>query len=118
MVFGVVSVALTGTFFYRQSEPVHSQPYVSRGAGRSRRSARGETSWRCSRWHLSYRRFWGNWPRLKIYAAVAAACTFLIFLVTRISESGILLYASLIHSSPAHLNLEPGCGGNHAAFPG
>ena len=107
MVFGVVSVALTGTFFYR-----HPNRYTlslmflaALFAAGARPEGRFLALFAMA---LVIRRFWGNWPRLKIYAAVAAACTFLIFLVTRTSQSGILLYASLIHWSPAHLNLEPG----------
>ena len=107
MVFGTVAVAAAGTFFYR-----HPNRYTlallflaALFVAGARPEGRFFALFALA---LVIRRLWDEWSRLKIYGAISAACVLLIFLVTRTSQSGILLYASLIHLSPPHLATAPG----------
>jgi hypothetical protein len=107
MVFGTVSVAAAGTFFYRR--PNRYTLALLFLAAFFVAGARPEGHFIAFfALALVIRRLWGEWSRLKIYGPISTLCVLLIFLVTRTSQSGILLYASLIHWSPAHLATAPG----------
>lgn len=106
-VFGAVTVALAGTFFFRR--PNGYTLTILFLAALFVASARPEGHFfALFALALVVRRFWGDWSKLKIYTAVSSGCVFLIFLLTRTGQSGLLLYASLIQWSPAHLIVEPG----------
>ena len=106
-VFGAMAVALTGTLFFRRPNRYTltllflSVLFVAGARPEGRFFSLFALA-------LVIRRYWGDWSRLKIYAAVSVAWVFLIFLLTRTAQSGLLLYASLIHWSPAHLAVAPG----------
>ena len=107
MVFGTVSVAAAGTFFYRR--PNRYTLALLFLAALFVAGARPEGHFiALFALALVIRRLWGEWSRLKIYGPISTLCVLLIFLVTRTSQSGILLYASLIHLSPPHLATAPG----------
>jgi hypothetical protein len=106
-VFGAVTIALAGTFFFRR--PNRYTITILFLAALFVAGARPEGRFfALFALALVIRRLWCDWSRLKIYAAVSGAWVFLIFMLTRTSQSGILLYASLIHWSPPHLVVEPG----------
>lgn len=115
-VFGVVLVALAGTFFYRlPNRYTLSLFFLSLlfVAG-----ARPEGRYFCLlAIILIIRRFWGDWPRLRLYGGLSTAWAFFIFVITRTGQSGILLYASMIHWSPDHLLLSPGLAERMQPFP-
>ena len=106
-VFGAVAVALAGTVFFRR--PNRFSLTILFLAVLFVASARPEGHFfALFALALVIRRFWGEWSRLKIYSAVSAAFMLLIFLATPTSQSGVLLYASLVQWSPAHLAVAPG----------
>jgi hypothetical protein len=106
-VFGAASVALAGTLFFRR--PSQYTLTILFLAALFVASARPEGRlFALFALALVLRRFWGDWSGLKTYAAVSSGWVILIFLLTPTSQSGILLYASLIQWSPTHLAAEPG----------
>jgi hypothetical protein len=116
MVFGVVLVALAGTLFYRQPNRYTislfflSLLFVA--------GARPEGRYFCLfAIVLIIRRFWGDWPRLGLYAGLSTVWASFIFVITRTGQSGLLLYASMIHWSPDHLLLSPGLAERMQPFP-
>jgi hypothetical protein len=106
MVFGTVAVALAGTLFYRHPNRYAltllflAALFVAGARPEGRYLALFALA-------LVIRRLWGDWRKLRLYAGIFAVSVLAIFLVTRTSQSGILLYASLLHLSPAHLATAP-----------
>jgi hypothetical protein len=106
-VFGVVAVALTGTIFYR--EPNRYTLALFMLALLFVAGARPEGRLFCLfGLVLVIRSYWRDWRRLRIALPISAAWIYLVFLLTRTGQSGLLLYASMIQWSPDHLVLSPG----------
>ena len=106
-VFGAVAVALTGTLYWKQPNRytlalLFLALLIVAGA---RPEGRLFSLFAIA---LVARRLWGDWPRFRIGVGLTSVFAFVIFVITRTGQSGILLYASLIQWSPDHLLSAPG----------
>ena len=108
MVFGTVSVRRGRHIFLSAPEPLYAQRFCSLPPCSWPAPGPKDILSRSLRLLSSSAAYGVTWSRLKIYGPISTLCVLLIFLVTRTSQSGILLYASLIHFSPPHLATAPG----------
>jgi hypothetical protein len=57
---------------------------------------------------LVARTLWGNWRKWSIAMAISGLWAFALFAIVRTSQSGLLLFTSVLHLTPSHLIFSPG----------
>jgi hypothetical protein len=57
---------------------------------------------------LVARTLWGNWRKWSVAMAISSLWAFALFVIVRTSQSGLLLFTSVLHLAPAHLIFSPG----------
>lgn len=57
---------------------------------------------------LVARTLWGSWRKWSIAMAISSLWAFALFAIVRTSQSGLLLFTSVLHLTPAHLIFSPG----------
>jgi len=57
---------------------------------------------------LVARTLWGNWQKWSIAMAISSLWALALFAIVRTSQSGLLLFTSVLHLAPAHLSFSPG----------